>query len=146
MKNHSAHEGESVDGLCAYPDCDREISTHLSEPLCEPHILRVYRSALMLIGEKVPAMVDRVKRPNTSATPGHVYFISFGSLIKIGFSTNIQQRLRVLPHDELLAKIPGTMRDEKVLHRQFAHLRQQGEWFRKEPDLLAYIDTLTDAA
>jgi hypothetical protein len=146
MKNHSAREGESVDGLCAYPDCDREISSHLSEPLCERHILRVYHSALALIGKTVPAMADVVKRPNNSATPGHVYFISFGSFIKIGFSTNLQQRLRALPHDELLATIPGTMRDEKLLHRQFAHLRQQGEWFRKDPELLAHIDSLPATA
>jgi hypothetical protein len=28
---------------------------------------------------------------------------------------------------------------EQSLHKRFAHLRQQGEWFRAEPELLQYI-------
>jgi hypothetical protein len=34
------------------------------------------------------------------------------------------------------------MQDERGYHATFAHLRVTGEWFRAEPDLLAFIASL----
>lgn len=68
-----------------------------------------------------------------------VYFLRFGDRVKIGYTGNLAQRLRALPHDELLGTIPGDESTEWDLHERFAHLRIKGEWFRAEPELLEFI-------
>lgn len=59
--------------------------------------------------------------------------------MKIGFTTNMVNRMKAVPHEAILGTVPGTMVDERGYHAQFAHLRVTGEWFRAEPDLLAFI-------
>lgn len=56
--------------------------------------------------------------------------------------TSPPQRLKALPHDELLGSVPGTYADEQRWHLVFADLREQGEWFRDTPELRQAI---TDA-
>jgi hypothetical protein len=65
---------------------------------------------------------------------GFVYFIQGGDLVKIGYTTNIRQRLYDLqtsaPIDlVLLGLIPGTRALEKEYHKRFAAHRVRGEWF-----------------
>ena len=47
-----------------------------------------------------------------------------------------------IPHDDILGFLPGTRLNERQCHTAFAHLREQGEWFRPEADLLAFIADL----
>lgn len=82
---------------------------------------------------------------------GQIYFADDGLFIKIGFSKDTVSReaqLRVgsSRNVRIVASQPGTMRDEKALHRQFAHLRHRGEWFRKEPELLQHIGINTPSS
>lgn len=74
-----------------------------------------------------------------------VYFIDDGELIKIGFSHATHQRFGSLQtnHGKKL-RLLGTIRaegykTERELHQRFAHLRERGEWFRKDPELLDFI-------
>lgn len=74
----------------------------------------------------------------------YVYFIRHGEFIKIGSSINPEGRLNQLRRandgtiksgishgePELVGCYPGSVRDERLLHRQFAHLRVVGEWFK----------------
>ena len=39
----------------------------------------------------------------------------------------------------LIAYMPGDARAEKVMHRRFAHLRDQGEWFHLTHELASHI-------
>lgn len=78
------------------------------------------------------------------STEGLVYFIRFGDRIKIGFTTNLQSRMKAIPYDEILMVTPGTMDDERQCHQAFAHLRETGEWFRADPELLAFIGNMPD--
>jgi hypothetical protein len=73
-----------------------------------------------------------------------VYFIAMGEKIKIGTTLGLKKRVRglSLPESAVLATEPGGPRRERQLHGQFAQLREHGEWFRADPELLAYIDTL----
>ena len=76
-----------------------------------------------------------------------VYFMESQGLIKIGFTRDLARRhwelSNSLPHPvELLHDMPGSFDLETDLHRQFAHLRVRGEWFRKEPDLIEHIERL----
>lgn len=79
---------------------------------------------------------------------GYVYFVQAATieLIKIGITQDVDQRLSVMraqSPDKL--RVLGVIEDrdprglEVALHTGFAHLRSHGEWFRPEPDLLAYI-------
>lgn len=75
-----------------------------------------------------------------------VYFIqpAAGGPIKIGFAGNIRFRVSELQIGcpvklAVLGVIPASMSKEKEIHSQFAHLRQDGEWFESAPELLEFI-------
>lgn len=83
-------------------------------------------------------------RKNTM--PGHVYFIEAGDFIKIGYTTSPVARIIKMRTDcpwpiKILHHEPGTFRDEKALHRRFETHRTNGEWFRRDSELLEYIAT-----
>lgn len=70
--------------------------------------------------------------------------------VKIGYAKDPEQRMR-----ELQTGNPGEIKllaivdhkgpaMERELHRQFAHLRIRGEWFKPGADLLEYIESLGD--
>jgi hypothetical protein len=136
------------EGICVFPRCAEAETQHVGLPICDRHIAKVYRLATMLINDAIPqaAVVNESSRMPKMDTRGAIYFIRLGSLVKIGFTTNLAQRLKHVPHEEVLAVTTGSMRDEKALHAQFAHLRQYGEWFRQGPDLLGHIESLASAA
>jgi len=81
-----------------------------------------------------------------------VYFLRAGGFIKIGKSTySGRRRIAELqtgcPYPiEFIGQIKGGQREERVLHRQFAHIRAHGEWFHATEQLLAHIDLLKVAA
>lgn len=69
-----------------------------------------------------------------------VYFatIDKGAPVKIGFSGAPEKRVRDF-QARLIAKFPGSSKDEHLLHKRFAHLNIYGEWFRCDPELEAFI-------
>lgn len=77
-----------------------------------------------------------------------VYFIeAVGTCkVKIGFTSGeVMDRLRQLQTGcpvplALRAVIDGDQRTEGNLHRRFAHLKQDGEWFEIGGDLARYMD------
>jgi hypothetical protein len=142
---------------CCWPECHAEIGA-VDGPLCERHLtkaFRIYRLSYLFALEHRPSYLltepyeRRTGRPYplpVRETPGLVYFVRFRDRVKIGFTTNLAQRMVDIPHDEILGTVAGTMEDEKRCHIAFAHLREQGEWFRIEPDLLAFITDVTSKA
>jgi hypothetical protein len=79
-----------------------------------------------------------------------VYFIQgvSGGCVKIGYTTNIQDRLKTLQTGspiklKVLYLIEGaTPEQEKELHKKFNKYHSHGEWFHPHPALLAYIEGL----
>ena len=74
-----------------------------------------------------------------------VYFIECGDFIKIGFTVSVEGRVRTLATAipfplTILATINGSRDTESYLHSRFAEARHKGEWFRKTPELLDYIE------
>jgi hypothetical protein len=63
-----------------------------------------------------------------------------GGLIKIGYSRNVKPRMQTI-RAKAIGAVPGAREVEKKLHKQFAHLRVRGEWFRPDEDLMEYIST-----
>jgi predicted DNA-binding transcriptional regulator AlpA len=80
-----------------------------------------------------------------------IYFVGFGSYVKIGYTTNpIEFRLAGIQTGTpekltVFATVKGTPGEEKALHRRFAIYRTNGEWFRNEGELADYIRSLGNA-
>ena len=79
------------------------------------------------------------------AGSSRVYFIEMNEFIKIGFTRNLSRRLEELalghPYEILLLHdIPGTFDTETDMHRRFRHLHVRGEWFKKDAELLEFIE------
>lgn len=77
---------------------------------------------------------------------GGVYFIAAGEFVKIGWSISVPERLKALQTSSsrkltVLRVIPGEREDEAKFHREFAEHRAEGEWFRIEGTLAAFLGT-----
>ena len=86
-----------------------------------------------------PAVQAYFQRVQANGTSGdRVYFVKSGDLIKIGFTTNLPDRVRALhlngPGVELLCSYRGDRALEQALHREFADHRRHGEWFELPAD------------
>lgn len=84
-----------------------------------------------------------------SAVSGVIYFVRAKGLdyIKIGFSKNLDKRLRVLQASspvplELIKYVRGTMSTEQALLHVFGKYRVHGEWFKVNPSLSEFIKAL----
>lgn len=71
-----------------------------------------------------------------------VYYLRYAERVKIGTSWRPRQRLASIRHDELLAFERGDRSVEQARHRQFAALREGGEWFTFTGDLRAHVAAL----
>ncbi len=81
---------------------------------------------------------------------GYVYYVADSSQIKIGFSSNPWARLSELrvaiPGAELLAVESGDQGLEHKRHEQFAAIRVNREWFKKDNILTAFVATLRNGS
>jgi hypothetical protein len=92
--------------------------------------------------------------PEAPAKISVVYFIQTTApnrLIKVGVTTDLRTRLQELQTAQpyplnVLYSMRGGITMERDIHRVFAHLRVQGEWFSPGPELMAYIDGIRRAA
>ena len=82
-----------------------------------------------------------------------VYFVQRSSddAIKIGWTSDLERRVRELKRDEycqciILAAVPGNKSDELRLHKEFARLALGDEWFESSYALIEHINRLGRAA
>ena len=80
-----------------------------------------------------------------------VYFISAEGMdfIKIGVSKDLPTRLKRMqtgsPHRfQVLRTVKGEQAHELALHKRFAHLKHDREWFRADLELLQFIESLEE--
>lgn len=77
---------------------------------------------------------------------GWVYFArADDGLIKIGFTSDLPRRMAELGTIHL-ASFEASMGLERALHRAFAGDHDHDEWFRPSTVLIAFINTLSEAA
>lgn len=67
-----------------------------------------------------------------------VYYLRWDDRIKIGTSAQPRKRLAAIWHQELLAFERGGRALERQRHRDFADVREGGEWFTATPELRAH--------
>jgi hypothetical protein len=106
-----------------------------------PHRLEVY----VYVRQDIEALGDAMQsvEPKPDPRTGWVYFVRYRDRVKIGYSIQPKVRIQQHPVDEVLAIVPAEPIDEKRAHAAFAHLRENGEWFRAEDELLEYARSLT---
>lgn len=166
MQHGLCHVRDKDGGPCANP-------VAMTHPiaLCSPHIYRLATTKPFLTrgvseqqrimwkvreeeGTKEEQRIERMKqrrweveeqlRQEALAAQSVVYYIARGDLIKIGFTTNMAQRMASLMPDAILATEPGDRTLEKRRHKQFKHLRAPlgNEYFSVHPDLLTHVETV----
>lgn len=139
---------------CCWPKCEAPIETSGSA-VCDRHLVEAYRivrdrmEAAEKVGSESQTMParGRAKPIVQLGTPyaereGVVYFILFRDRIKIGWSSQPLRRIGRLPHDEVLAVVPGTLVDEARCHRAFRAYRCDGEWFKDCEDIRSCAESL----
>jgi len=104
---------------------------------------------------------QRVDKPGAPLVPGPddpektetqvwwTYFVRLGpsGLIKIGKTTNVERRIAIIQTSApaklvLLKAIPRNVETE--CHRRFKSIKSHGEWFKAKPELLEFIEQLSD--
>jgi len=102
-------------------------------------IERLHARLMVTAPEPKPS---RPKRDPDQA--GTIYFLRSGAYFKIGWTSNLEQRMKgYAPDTQLLAAHPGTRRQELALHKRFAHLLGRGrEWFVFSPEIEDHIDSV----
>lgn len=112
--------------------------------LCQVHLIRAYLFMQNLLAEAgTPTADPRVLSREDDRT-NVVYYVRLGTRVKIGTTRNIEGRLRILPHEEVLAIEPGGYEVEALRHDQFSQLRVRGEWFLAEEKLLSHAAALRE--
>lgn len=89
---------------------------------------------------------EKIRKLNSTfkTDPGLIYYLRVGDKIKIGFTTDLEQRLRAYPpFAVLLATHPGTVKLEGQMHAKFcAHLIGGREWFAVSDQIMQHIENV----
>lgn len=140
---------------CCIPDCERVLPVTSSFPVCRPCGIRI--SVVFWNDSEMRAAVEgernrqtaaiRSARKNGRVPQSRVYYVRLDEQrIKIGFSINLQARLRALrvPDSALLAVEPGGRDLETRRHHQFQgeRIHRNREDFRPTDRLLTWIDSI----
>lgn len=75
-----------------------------------------------------------------------VYYMRIGDRCKIGYTTNLLERLRTINPEELMAIELGDPALERQRHAQFKKLRTHGEWFRMQEPLTSHVARVAEAS
>jgi len=96
--------------------------------------------------ERARRFRERISEPGQGEPPmrgpGIVYYVQRGRFIKIGTTTNLDERMNALRPDRILAIEPGGQAVENMRHNQFASWRADGEHFTPNEKLADHIADL----
>lgn len=151
---------EDLDHWCGVKDCNQP--QFKSMPLCEDHAQDVWveigfhhmdvRKAYFAHQrqqdhEAIRAEAIRKRlgveefMANRKQAPGIIYYLKIEDQVKIGFSADLDTRLKAYPPmAKLLATHPGTRETERQMHNKFAtQLAERKEWFHEHPELESHM-------
>lgn len=122
--------------------CGKGSDPHAPAALCEAHLHEVY-AYVMRQGRELMRASQPLSLPDLRPSPESViYYARIGSSVKIGWSTRLDDRMKAINPEELMATEPGGRALERQRHDEFKDLRTHGEWFRLGPRLVDHIATL----
>lgn len=134
---------------CPIGSCSDEVPEgHL---VCRSHAIYIWRKVQLSIpskyaDESVAQREDRLWQERARLErdrqhPGWIYYLRLDEKIKIGWTSDLNQRIKAYPpHAEVLASHPGTRADERDLHRSFKPFRVAGrEWYSPGGELMSHI-------
>lgn len=120
----------------------------------DPAFMPRYKELLAEAGEKWNVRMSNVRKavqPLAQLDMFQVYFVGIepDGPIKIGFTSNITERMRDLqiasPYPlTLLATLRGGSALERVIHESLSDTRLSGEWFERSDRLLSFISDIRD--
>lgn len=147
---------------CLVPECDDSPISGLPEdsdirlPLCCYHETMVWRTVQRYEGR--PDVIEasqqlaaesaersaEARRRHLAKQEGHIYYIRLNGLIKVGWSRDVDARLRAYgPDVEVFTFHPGTRTEETDLHRNLRPFLARGrEWYEDCPamrDIIAKV-------
>lgn len=133
----------SVEGQCAWTECEQPYSPRYPISLCQTHALLIWslvdsdiaEAGRPLESQDVPAIL------RDSAEVGWVYYVQIGDKIKVGYTSDLQKRIGQYPPDsKLLASRPGTLKDERDIHSLLTARRAAGrEWYLMCDEVIDHI-------
>jgi hypothetical protein len=144
--------------------CHRDAVVLRPVALCHPHRIEIALTvvpdllrdglAAALTSNATPVAVRDDLVATATATPvgdllhgvhdSVVYFIANGGRVKIGYTTNLKNRLSALAlrSDSVLLTLQGGPELERALHTRFTAYRNGNtEWFELSPELFRYAST-----
>lgn len=82
------------------------------------------------------------ERKGFLTSPGMIYYLLVGDLVKIGFTVSLEQRMKSYPPNaKVLATHPGTRETERQMHHKFLHRVAEGrEWFTPCAEIDQHIE------
>lgn len=122
----------------------------------DPQVREANRKVIELQNEtlRLKSEIQRlkqIKEPEAQPKPkperptaGHVYFLLSDNLVKIGWASDLDARLKAYsPGARLLAVMPGTRADEKRMHKKFGDLKtNRNEWFTYHPRVMEEVERI----
>lgn len=135
---------------CPIPECIFPIQEDAL--VCRPHSLQIWERVQTQHLESAGSAVttesaddrearqtdERKRRTQVSLTQGRIYFIELDDKIKVGWTSNLENRLKSYPpHAQVVVSYPGTRADERDLHRTLkTELAVGREWYGRTPLVL----------
>lgn len=141
---------------CTVQFCTNESSKRYPVPFCHEHILYIWslverdmRHQGITVEDYDRDQAEQTRKRAqeiADAIPGFIYYLQVGEHLKIGYTTDLQRRVREYPPTaRLLARHHGTPDDEKELHARFAAFRTSGrEWYLDVPEIRAHIGEVNE--
>lgn len=127
---------------CKWPGC-AEKSGFGPLKMCVSHRAIVVNACVddHWVINAVAEMRDIRPEKRTMPTEGFVYFLLSDGAVKIGWTSELDQRLKQYsPGARILAVKPGTKADESALHKKFAHIKtHRKEWFSYSPQVMEEV-------
>lgn len=152
---------------CAWPKCENQPWWTANLEICGGHAKaardaikpmedtaaadreRQLRAVIREQQERINALTVQLSekpkpQPPSPTKHGTVYILRCGGYVKIGWTADLDKRMKSYqPDTVLLATMPGTRADEANLHKRFAHLRTHGrEWYPLAPQITEYAATV----
>lgn len=136
-------------GFRAFVSVNGKLHTKRFPPLTPNAEMRQWRDDTKRQQRSARIDLPEVPRPTWNAPPRqcYLYAIRSGDAVKFGHARNVHlriDRLQTSHHEtlQLVGCMLGTVEDEGQIHNRFRRAWIRGEWFRLEPDVVAFIRSM----